>query len=69
MELVSVVQKIKEKQGKLADKGFFTNDLNSKCRMKEIVRSILEGSLEVRSREEESKEHKICSLLATTMTN
>jgi hypothetical protein len=69
MELISVVQKTKEKQGKLAVKGFLTNDLNSKCRMKEIMRSILEGSLEVRSREEESKEHETCSLLATTMTN
>jgi hypothetical protein len=69
MELVSVVQKTKAKQGKLAVKGFFTNDLNSKCRMKEIMRSILEGSLEVRLRDEESKEHETCSLLATTMTN
>jgi hypothetical protein len=55
MELISVVQKTKEKQGKLAVKGFLTNDLISKCRMKKIMRSILRrfprGALERGERE------------------
>jgi hypothetical protein len=67
MELVSVVQKTKEKQGKLAVKDFLTNDLNSKCRMKKIMRSILrrfpQGALERGHKENTNRRFSICDQL------